>query len=459
MADFVGGLISGIDPQLIIDKMVALESRPIVNLQARQAALKVQVSAFGDLLSKLSSLGSASRSFASDGVRAVKVAGSNQAFSATASSAATPGTYSIAVQQLATAARTLSAGFSDPQGKVKAGQLQIEVQGETFDIDIEEGAKLPDVVDAIAASGAPVDVAILSDGRQSYLSITSRKMGHVIDAAPDTALVIRQTLTGTTGTALFAEDPAVPGGTVEYRHSAQNALLTLNGLAVERSSNEIADLLPGVRLSLKATSPQVGGVWTAENLVLSDDRAGTQARLQSFVDSYNAIAGLIRKNISASDTAAGPLAGDGVARGLELDLQGLLSMLVPGGAVETLSEAGVKLERTGLLSIDADAFAAALDRDPAALDRLFKGPDGVDAALQKVIKRYTNSTDGLLIERRSGLEADIGRMDEDIAAKQVHIEKFRNNLMRQFTKLEETLSKLNSTKNYLDQLDKAREKK
>jgi len=459
MADFVGGLISGIDSQLLIEKMVALESRPIVNIQARQAALKVQVSAFGDLLSKLSAFGSASRSFGTDGVRSVKVAGTNSAFSATATSAATPGSYSISVQQLATAARTLSAGFADPQGEVRAGQLQIEIQGESFDVEITEGMKLADVVDAIADSGAPVDVAILSDGRQSYLSITSRKMGHGIDEAPDSALVIRQTLTGAAGTALFAEDPSVPGGTVEHRFSAQNALLTLNGLSIERSSNEISDLLPGVHLSLKSTSPQAGGVWTAENLVLSDDRAGTQARLQSFLDAYNAIAGLVRRQIGASETAAGPLAGDSVARGLEQDLQGLLTMFVPGGAVQTLTEAGLKLERTGLLSIDTDAFNDALSRDPAALDRLFKGPDGVDAALQALIKRYTNSVDGILTERRSGLEATIGRMDEDIAAKQIHIEKFRNNLMRQFTALEETLARLNSTKNYLDQLDKAREKK
>ncbi len=454
MADFVGGLISGIDSGLIIEKMVQLQSRPIALIEQRQKALTTQVSALGDLASKLAALGKAAGSLASDGVRSVKVSSSNASFAATSSSSALPGNYEIAVQQLATSARTLSSGFTDPNAQVRAGTLQIEVQGESFEVEIAEGASFADVAAAITASGAPVSAMVISDGRQSYLSITSRKSGHALDAAPDSALVITQSTTGTEGQTLFGEDPLNPAASVEVRASAQNALFTIDGLAIERTSNEIDDLLPGVHLSLKSVSDPAG-----ESLVLSEDREGTQARMKEFVDAFNAVASLLRRQTSANEVSAGPLAGDSAARSLEQDLQALLIHVVPGGSLGSLADAGLKIERNGTLTLDEATLNTALSRDPTALDALFAGEGGIGAAIDAVVEKYNHKDTGILVGRQTGLNDTIKRLGDDIEAKKLHIEAFTRNLIRQFTALEETLARLNSTKTYLDQLDIAREKK
>jgi len=454
MAEFVGGLVSGIDSALIIEKLVSLQQRPIALIQKRQSALTTQVSALADLVSKLSALGNSAKTLAEDGIRSIKPSTGHTSFEATTTSAAVAGAYSIEVQSLATSARMRSEAFEGASSQVRAGTLQIDVQGEAFEIEIAEGATLQDVAASIAASGAPVSALVISDGRQSYLSITSRRSGHGIDQSPDSALVITQTLTGSEGTALFAEDPGNPGAPVELRAAAQNALLTIDGLAIERSSNEISDLLPGVQLSLKGLSPAGG-----ETLILSEDRAGTEARLQGFVDAFNTLAGQLRRQTAASQVSAGVLTGDTAARSLERDLQALLSHHVPGGVVGSLAEAGLMVDRNGNLSLDQAQLQRTLEQDPAALDRLFAGTGGVGAAVSELVDKYNDADTGVLINRRDGLNDTLKVLAEDIVKKQERIEIFREGLMRQFTALEETLARLNSTKNYLDQLDKAREKK
>ena len=59
MSISVGGLVSGLYTNSIIDQLLALQQKPIIKLQQQGAAYQVELSAYGNLQSALSSLKSA----------------------------------------------------------------------------------------------------------------------------------------------------------------------------------------------------------------------------------------------------------------------------------------------------------------------------------------------------------------------------------------------------------------
>lgn len=456
---FVGGLASGLDGDLIIESMVARQRVVIARIAERQKSTTARVSAFGELSSQLSALRDIARGLKDDGVRATNVTSENVAFSAEATGKGTPGQFSLSVESLATAAKTRSAAFASPPSQVRAGTLSISVQGaEAIDVEIAEGATLADVADALNKSGAPINATIISDGTSSYLSITNRETGHAIGAPGDSALVITQTLDGTEGTALFAV--AVEGEPTEVRATAKNAVFHVDGLRIERAANVVTDVLPGVKLTLKAPSAlDSEGARTTEELVFSEDHAETKKRLEKFVDAYNGIVRLMEryKGKPAPGTGEarveGVLSGESTMRSLHMEMQDLLGKLVPGGnGARNLAEAGVILEKDGTLRIDADAFDKAMEKDPNALDRIFGDKDGgVAAALEGMVKQYTNSVDGYFTTRQDGLKDVAKRLGEDIERMEAHLEKTRDTLIRQFVALEEMISKFNGLTQFLEQ--------
>ncbi|HYG67295.1 MAG TPA: flagellar cap protein FliD N-terminal domain-containing protein, partial [Anaeromyxobacteraceae bacterium] len=165
-----GGLASGMDTSAIIDQLVELESRPLDLLAKRKSAFQAQVSALGDIASRLGALQTAAKSLGDDGVLAATVASTNTGFSAAPGSGAVAGRYAVTVQELARASKWRSGAFASTD-RVAGGTLSLRVQGVDLPaITIADGATLGEVADAIRGSGAAVSAVVLNDGTSSYLS-------------------------------------------------------------------------------------------------------------------------------------------------------------------------------------------------------------------------------------------------------------------------------------------------
>jgi flagellar hook-associated protein 2 len=438
MATFqASGLASGMDTASIIDQLVALESRPLTQLRARQSGLKTQLSALGEIVSKLNALASAARDLEANGVLSAKAVTTNDAFTATPGSSAAAGRYSIEVLALARAAKFRSAAFAS--GEVMAGgTLQLTVQGKAYDpIVIADGKSLEDVAFAIRQSGAPVSAVVLDDGTSRYLSITSRDTGYPIAGAPGDALAVGFTPAGGATGKLPAFAQTQP---------AENASVLVDDLPFTRQSNTFSDAVPGTTLVLKKAG-------AAEDLVLSTDPDATKARLQKFVDAYNDVAKLVQKQLSpAKDTdRASTLAGDSSIRSLQAKLQQIVATSVPGLAnVRSLADVGVKTGRDGTLTIDATTLGKALDRDPSAVNALFATATiGLGGVVDALVTAQTRAADGLLTVRQQGIDASVKSLDGRAEALTRRIESFRVTLTRQFAAMEETVSGLRSIGNFL----------
>jgi flagellar hook-associated protein 2 len=442
-----GGLSSGLDTSSIIDSLVQLQSAPIVALQKRQAGVRSQVSLVGDIASRLSALESAAKALGAGGVVAHKATSTNTAFTAAPGTGAAAGSFRVAVTQLAQAAKGRSDTFATGE-TVQGGTLSLTVQDRSFTITVDPDSTLEAVAEKLRATGA-VSVAVLATDQGRVLSLASTATGVPL-TGPGVALELTHSVSGAGTKALGF---VIPAG-----QEARNARFTVDGLEFTRTSNVVSDAVPGTALSLK----QQGG--PAETLVVESDLAATREKLQTFVDAYNAVMKLVQnetKPTSATDRAK-TLTGDSGIRMLATRLQGVVSSrFTEAGALRTLADVGLKTDTTtGLVSLDATALDAAMKRDPTAVNALFSTPaTGVAAVTSSLVQSFTRAGDGVLTSRTSSLQNLSKKMDDDIARIQARVDAYREMLVKQFTAMEEAVSKLKASGSFLSAQESINNKK
>ncbi len=436
------GISSGLDTTSIVNELAKIEGRVVDMAKKKQTAYRSQVSAVGEIISKLSSLRTSAAGLSSSGVLGVTATGTQAGFSANPSSSAASGRYSVKVDVLAEAARMRSAGFAAASSELRGGSLDISIDGTTTNVIIDDGMTLTQAADRLNRTGLAISATVLETNGQAYLSITRRDTGFVVGQPATSALEITEVSTGNMGQPLGAT-------TVQ---SAVNAKVTVDGLQFERRSNVLADVVPGTTMTLKATTT------TAEDLVLATSTADTQKTLQSFVDAYNGVMKLVRSNTAIAELTDRDqtLGGDPSVRGLQSALQQLvISEANPGSAVRTLADVGIKTGQDGMLSIDAARLEKAIATDAGAVNALFqKASTGMAAATTSLVDRYTSGSDSILVSRQSGINRSIRTMDGRIEDLQRRVDAYREKLVRQFTAMEKVVGGFKSIGSFLTSLEK-----
>ncbi len=186
------GIGSGLDVASIISQLMAVERQPLSALDAKEAKYQAQLTAYGSLKGALSSFQTAVTALADPAKFSAVTAklADTAVATATASTAAVPGTYSIEVQALAQAHKLKSAAFATSATTVGTGTLTIQFgtySGGVFSLNSDKAAKtisidsnnssLAGVRDAINAADAGVAASIVNDGSGNRLVISSQDSG------------------------------------------------------------------------------------------------------------------------------------------------------------------------------------------------------------------------------------------------------------------------------------------
>ncbi|GGC21104.1 flagellar hook-associated protein 2 [Marivita lacus] len=277
----------------------------------------------------------------------------------------------VAVDRLATPQVLNFTGHASADAELGAGSLTVALGSWSGDtppvftqgsatantITFAEGSTLSDVAEALnLLDGVSARVIDSGDGTFS-LGVTSDT---------GTANALRFSASTDSDPRLAALDFAADPTGVQVQ-VAGNAELRLNGIPVTRASNTVTDLLPGVDLTLTATT-------AAATITATPDTDGSLEVMQGFVDMINAtrtlFSDLTARGFGSADSA-GDLAGDTLTESL---MRGMESVLARGfgGAGTHLADIGVMTERDGRLSLDAATFTAALTANPALLDPLIR---------------------------------------------------------------------------------------
>lgn len=463
MAISSAGIGSGLDVNSIVSQLVALEKQPLKALQSRATKLQTQMSTMGQIQSQMATLQDAAANLGSVlGWKGVTASSSNTAaIGVTATSAAVPASFNVDVTALAKAQSlalpTGGGALALPTAteQLGYGSLSIQVGTQTpVTVTIDDGkGTLTDIAAKInATTGVGVTATVINDasGKQNLL-IRSNSTG--------TAGAF--TITATEGTGGSISVPSNlsrlsfgPGGNAMVStQAAQNAAISINGVAASSSTNTFKDVVPGVTLNVAQLTTQ-----TAE-VKVSRDTETISKTLQTFITAYNALNSSLADatKYDAATQAAGPLQGDSVVTGLANALHRLVgSKMNTGSSYTTLSEVGVTAQLGGALTLDSSKFSAAMASD---LDNL-----------QKLFTAYNGSTDtngfGLRVKDfAKGLLSVTGTVSGKSAALQKAIDNntkeqskvndkaalFETRLKKQYTALDAKMAQLTALNSYVSQ--------
>jgi flagellar hook-associated protein 2 len=439
----VSGLASGLNTSSIIQAMVQAESQPLTALQNQQTALQTQISAMGDLSTKLQALQTAVDNLALNGAVSVQPTSTNLDFTATTAPGAAAGDYTVQVSALATAAKQRSQGYASGDGPVTGGTLNMTVMGTAYSVAITDGESLTNVADAINQSGAPVTASIISDGTNSYLSVANGQTGYPVGGTAGQALALTETVTGTQGQALSMASVS----------TAANASLSVDGLPVTSQSNDVTGAINGVTISLKSASN------VAEDLQFGNDSQGTQAALQTFVTAYNALGSALQAQLSVTSSTdrTTSLVGDPGVQALNQQLQSLTSTMVPGlSGVRSLADLGITTAEDGSISLNAATLKSALSQNPAAINQIFSQTStGIGALTDAMVSNYTDPATGVFTAETQGMQSQVKQLSDQQAQMQVRINAYQASLQEQFAEMEQIVSTLKSTGNFLSAMESA----
>jgi flagellar hook-associated protein 2 len=175
MAISSAGIGSGLEVEEIITKLVALEKRPLENLETKAATIETKISAYSNIKSLVSTLEDAAAKLALDsGWNTLAVKSSNDAaVSVSVSGVASATSFSVGVQQLAKAQSTVSTSIA-AGASIGTGTLTLELgawnagvftAGTAAAVNVTVGAtdNLAQVAAKINDSGSGVVATVLSD--------------------------------------------------------------------------------------------------------------------------------------------------------------------------------------------------------------------------------------------------------------------------------------------------------
>ncbi|MDP2003357.1 MAG: flagellar filament capping protein FliD [Desulfurivibrionaceae bacterium] len=452
----VSGLMSGMDTDSLIKQMMAVERRPILQLQRQEAGIQARISGLGSVKAALAGLQGSVKDLKSLSTTKTFTAESANfdALAAKASASAVPGTYQVEVTALAQSQQVRSAVFTGSDAVVGTGDLTIQVgaaNAVTLTIDSTNNT-LAGIATAINEARAGVTAGVINAGDgKYYLTLAAGQSG----AANTITLTMADADANNTDNAGLSSLYEVPADQTFFEtQPAADAELILNGITVTRSGNTISDLVGGVTLTLKQADPGIP-------FALTVSRAATTAagKLGGFVSQYNALVDTLN-GLQTPDPKTGQgglLQGDSLTRQVESRLRSFIhqSLGNAGDPVRSLSDLGVKVERNGQLSLDQTVLNAALEKDGDGVVNFLAGvsggSQGFAGPVDTMLDQYLKGNTGLLATKEAGLKSSITRIGDQVERIELRLSMREENIRRQFNVLESLMADFQATSGTLDQ--------
>ena len=435
------GLATGLDTGTIVDQLTQIRRRALDLEIARQDERGATRDAFATLESQLLAVKTSLKDLRTPADVLVKSASSSDAdvLSVAAGTGAANGLTTVTVSQLATVSRaTAATGLSAMTGTVASGTgtFQFSVgSGDTQTVNVTSSMTLQELVDAINALNAGATASAINVGTPSSPSYKLQIVAHETGTTSNITVVNDDTNLSISATA------------------ANNAQFTITGFpdTIERASNTVGDVIPGVTLVLKQSG-------SSAQVTVTNDASAAQAKVQSFVDAFNDLIEFVNENTTITQVddeslSFGALATSPTVRGvldqLRQDIR--TSITDASGGVTTLSHIGIATQSDGTLAFDTATFQSELEANPLGVGDLFGGVgtgDGVADLLHNTITDLTQ-TGGLLDNVQSEIEDDIRTADESIEDGERAIEAFRADLLATFATLESAVNTIQSQGDFL----------
>ena len=495
----LSGLASGIDTDSMIEQLMAAHRAPVNRLEQQRTWTEWQRDAYREVNTLITNFRNYVFDFKLVGnlsSRTAVVSGATDAVSVKSTSSAYTGTLTVEVKQLATAASNVSeTDFANTAYEpdqllsevLGSKQYMFEINGTLVEVNTDQDS-LNDVIQRI--NDTTNVTAFYSNGKISFVS---KQTGKVNGADGEGNLITFNDLTHhpETGEALSGTDflSNVLNVKEENGTEAQNAIVIINGIEVEETSNKF--MTNGVELTLH----HVTAAGQQATIQVSTDVDQMVEKIKGFIDEYNKLIETLNAKVREKrnrdyppltkaqkeemeeneiklweeKAKSGLLRNDSEIMSALSDMRLALSTPVDvgNGKVMTLSSIGIEtgsyLENGKLYLKDEAALRDAIAKDLDAVIALFTADgngdsDESDVGVAERIYSRLDSTLDYLTEKagravslsdNSILGKKLEQIDEEIAAWNERLFELENRYYKQFTAMEMAISRYNSQSAYL----------
>ena len=386
----IPGIGTSIDVNTLVTSLMKVESQPLTQLQNQQSSYQTQLSAVGTLKSSLSTFQTALSSLTTlSNYSAMKASGyDTSVLSATVGSSAKAGSYAVNVTQLAQSQVLAAQGQTSTSAAIGSGSSTTisfsfgTVSGGTFSNGQYSGSTftqngnlpggsitinssnntLSGIRDAINSANLGVSASIVNDGSGNPYRLV------LTSTAGGSSSEMKISVSGdSTLQSLLSQDPAGTQNMTEVT-TGQNALATVNGIAVQSPTNTLSNVVDGTSFTLAKTG--------STTVSVANDPTATTNAVTNFVNGYNALRTQLN-NLTHIDTANsannGPLAGDVSTKTLINQITDVLGQGVGNGAYQSLGSVGITMNSDGTLTLDSSKLSTAIASSPSQVAALFAG--------------------------------------------------------------------------------------
>jgi len=253
----------------------------------------------------------------------------------------------------------------------------------------------------------------------------------------------------------------------------KDAIIFIDGVKVQRDTNQIDDAMRGVILDIKTASPD------EMRLRIDRDYEKITGDIVDLIGKYNQLLQFVNDQSQVNSSGeldeendAGQLSGDITVMRLKSKLQTIMMNPYPtdrGKEVTLLVQIGISMGaansnwndiRGGYLQIDEDAFIQALQQYPTEIKQIFGSdmnndmvPDnGVAYVLDTTLKGYTDPRNGIVAYHIKNTNTRIKDQKKAIDDWNEHIDDYRRKLEIDFTRMQQSLNELEQNQKRLDNM-------
>ena len=468
----VPGIGSGLDINSLVERLMAVERQPLTALATKKGMIESKISALGQIRSSLDALKTAAqRMTTQDKLLTLKTTVADTSIATVSTSnSATPASFSLEVEQLASAQKLSSPEFASASsslgnaagsvtiefGTYSAGIYTLNPDRAAFTVNVEADKMTPEGIrDVINQANKEVSASLVNSGTGVMLVLTNAKTG----ANQHMRLTVSDpdgNNTDNAGLSQLAYNPAASvgnGKNMSERVAAQDARVKIDGISITSRTNTLDQSIAGLTISLLKTNDD-----SPTTMTTTRDDSQVKTAVNSFITAYNNLNKLVRDltKYDATNREAAILNGESTVRNVLSQVRGLLSKQYGSTSLPTLSELGITTQSDGSIRLDATKFDSAFSSKRDAVVALFTQStggtegDGFAGTVEDLITSLTDNN-GLLDARTDGLNASLKNLNSREDQIEARLSQIEQRYRTQFVTLDRNLNSLQSLSAYLQQ--------
>lgn len=357
---------------------------------------------------------------------------------------------------LAQVAQVTHGGFADTDSTAvttTSGTISMRYGGNLFTVEVDADSSLNDLVYAINndADNPGVTASVFDDGlglpTSKHLRLTGDDLGAEYDITDITMTDIDN----------FSDD-------FTTTQQAQNSMIKVDGyplddgVYVQRSSNQISDIITGVEIKLQSAG--------TANLTIENDISTIATKIEEFVSSINYVLEYIREETKYDEESEeyGIMIGNYVFNLVYTSIRSIMTSSVSdlegtGNVYTLMSQIGISTDpdNNSLFEIDATTLDTALTYNLDDVAALFiqdadSGVDGVAELMRAQAYNLAESASNPLDVLVENYEGIIDGIDEKIEHEERRVALVESRLRDKYSRLESTLAVLNEEQSQLESL-------